>query len=75
MSLEVTIPVGSEAKVSVPRIGLQDVTVEESGHVVWRNGSYVPGTAGITGGSETAEYVTFDTCSGTYGFILRASSR
>jgi len=75
VSLEVTIPVGSEAKVGVPNMGLQDVTVEEGGKAVWRNGSYVPGAAGITGGSETAEYVTFDTCSGTYGFILRASSR
>jgi len=75
VSLEVTIPVGSEAKVGVPKMGLQDVTVEEGGKAVWRNGSYVPGAAGITGGSETAEYVTFDTGSGTYGFILRASSR
>ena len=44
ISLDVTIPVNSEAKVSVPKLGLQDVVVEEGGKVVWRNGSYLAGT-------------------------------
>ena len=71
LSLEVAIPVNSEAKVSVPKMGLQDVVVEEGGKVVWKNGSYVAGTAGITGGSETTDYVTFDVGSGRYSFKLR----
>ena len=70
LSLDVAVPVNSEAKVGVPKMGLQDVVVEEGGKVVWKNGSYVAGTAGITGGSESADYVTFDTGSGTYRFHL-----
>ena len=70
ITLEVTIPVNSEAKVSVPRIGLQNVTVEESGKVIWKDGSYVSGVAGIADGNENADYVTFDVGSGSYSLIL-----
>jgi alpha-L-rhamnosidase len=71
--LEVGIPVNSEAKVSVPRLGVHDVVVEEGGRVVWRDGSYVAGTAGITGGSESTDYITFDVGSGSYIFVLRSA--
>jgi len=70
VALDVSVPVNSEAKVSVPKAGLQSVTVEEGGEVIWRNGSYVGGVAGITGGSENAECVTFDVGSGSYSFKL-----
>ena len=73
ISLELTIPVNSEAKVSVPKLGLQSTVVEEGGKVVWQNRSYLAGAAGITGGSESTDYVTFDTGSGTYCFILHGS--
>ena len=43
ISLDVAIPVNSEAKISVPKLGLQNVVVEESGKVVWQNGSYLAG--------------------------------
>ncbi len=69
--LDATIPVNSEAKVSVPKLGLSNVVVEEGGKVVWQNGSYVAGTAGITGGNENPDYVTFDVGAGTYTFVLR----
>jgi len=45
--------------------------VEESGKAVWQNGSYVAGKAGIGGGSENAEAITFDVGSGAYTFVLR----
>ncbi len=70
VALDVSVPVNSEAKVSVPKAGLQSVTVEEGGEVIWRNGSYVGGVAGITGGSEKAECVVFDVGSGSYSFTL-----
>jgi alpha-L-rhamnosidase len=71
--LEVAIPANSRAKVNVPKLGLQDVVVEEGGKVVWKNRSYVAGTDGISGGSESTGYVTFDTGSGRYCFVLRES--
>ncbi len=68
--LDVAIPVNSEAKVSVPKLGWTNVTVEEGGQVIWRSQSYVAGTAGIMGGREAADCVTFDVGSGDYRFQL-----
>jgi alpha-L-rhamnosidase len=69
--LEVTIPVNSVAKVSVPKIGLQNVNVTESDKTVWKNGRFIKGVSGITAGSETDDYVTFDVGSGSYRFQLK----
>jgi len=70
LSLEVTLPVNSQAKVSIPKMGLNKVTVKESGMVIWEKGSYAEGAAGVTGGSEEEDYVTFDIGSGSYSFQL-----
>ncbi len=70
MSLEVTIPVNSEATVGIPKLGLQDAVVDEGGKTVWRNGSYLAGATGVSGGSETAGYVTLQVGSGRYRFTL-----
>ncbi len=69
--LEVAVPVNSQAKVSVPKIGLKNVTITEGRKVVWKDGSYVSGVAGITGGRQSDDYVTFDVGSGRYRFRLR----
>ncbi len=58
------------ATVSVPKIGLKDVTVAEGGEIVWRDGAYVSGIQGITGGSESAGYVTLEVGSGDYLFTM-----
>jgi alpha-L-rhamnosidase len=70
VTLDVSIPANSEAKVSVPKAGLEDVRVEESGTLIWRSRSSVGGAAGVKGGSEGVDYVTFDTGSGSYSFKL-----
>jgi alpha-L-rhamnosidase len=75
ISLEVTIPVNSEAKVGIPKLGLQNTVVEEGGKTVWRNGSYLAGAAGISGGSETAARVTLDVGSGRYSFKLSGTGK
>jgi alpha-L-rhamnosidase len=71
-ALDVTIPVNATAKVSVPVIGgLKNPTITEGGKVVWKDGTYVKGVAGITGGKQEAGYVTFDTGSGDYRFKIQ----
>jgi len=70
LTLDVTIPVGSRAKLSVPTMGLKNVAVAESGKTVFRNGAYVIGVAGISGASQSTDYVTFDVGSGAYSFRL-----
>ena len=71
LTLKVTIPVNSEAKVSVPKIGLKNICVEEGGEVIWKDGSYVGGAIGIAGGNESADYVSFRVGSGSYVFQLK----
>ncbi len=71
LTLEASIPVNSRAKVSVPKIGLENVIVEEGGKTIWKDGSYVSGVVGITDGSESTDYVTFDVGSGFYSFKLK----
>ncbi len=68
LTLEVSIPVNSQAKISIPKIGLKDVTISEHGKTIWKDGSYVGNVMGITDGNENADYVTFDVGSGSYSF-------
>lgn len=70
LRLDVRIPVNSRAKVSVPKVGLTDVTVREGGNNVWEDGEFVAGITGIASGSESQVYVTFDVGSGLYEFTL-----
>jgi alpha-L-rhamnosidase len=72
MTLKVTIPVGADARVMVPRPEeLTDITVEESGKTVWEKGKYIPGVAGITGAVKEDSGIAFDLGSGEYSFKLR----
>ena len=68
--MKVTIPANSEARVSVPRIGLENVCITEGRKVVWKDGSYTGGVEGISSGSRDGDYVTFDVGSGRYRFKL-----
>ena len=70
LTLDVTIPTGARATVSVPTLGLKNVAVAEGGKTVWKNGAYVAGVAGIGGASQSADCVAFDAGSGVYSFRL-----
>jgi alpha-L-rhamnosidase len=73
ITLAAAIPVNSRAKISIPKAGLVNVAVEEGGRLLWQQGAYRGGVAGITAGTEEADCVTFDTGSGSYRFILRGN--
>jgi len=70
LALKATIPAGSRAKVSVPTMGLKNLTVTESGVTVFKDGAYVTGVAEISGASQSTNYVTFDVGSGAFSFRL-----
>jgi alpha-L-rhamnosidase len=70
LDMKVTLPANSMGKVGVPKMQLKNVTITESGNTVWQKGSHVGKVLGITGGSETGDYVTFDVGSGHYLFQL-----
>lgn len=67
LRLEVTIPLGSTAEVHVPKLGLGNITVEESGRAVWKDGRF-EGT-----GRETRGELIFEIGSGTYVFERKGS--
>jgi len=70
LNLNVVLPVNAQAKVNIPKLRLDNVTVKESGKTIWENDSYIEGVAGITGGNENGDYVTFEVGSGTYFFEI-----
>ena len=70
LTLDVTIPTGSQAEVNVPTMGLKNVVVAESGNTVFSDGAYVSGAAGISRATLEPNYVAFDIGSGTYSFRL-----
>jgi alpha-L-rhamnosidase len=68
--LNVTIPGNAIGRVSVPTMGLKHFMIAEGGKAVWKDGSYVHGVAGITGGKQDADSITFDVGSGEYRFKI-----
>ena len=70
LSLDVTIPVGSTARVWVPGIGLKPPRVTEGGRVVWSEGRFRSGVPGIETGREAEDAIQVQVGSGTYSFRL-----
>jgi len=72
ITLEVMIPVNSDAKIVIPKEEqMSEVAVYEGDRTVWEKGKYVPGTDGITGASQgTDGSITIEVGSGRYAFKL-----
>jgi alpha-L-rhamnosidase len=69
ITLDVTIPVNSDAQVVIPRgEQMTDVTIREGDTVVWENGHYVSGDPGFAGASQEGKTVVFQAGSGQYAF-------
>lgn len=67
---QVTVPVNTTAKVSVPKLGLGAAAVSEGGKPIWEEGMFRPGVAGIGAGEESGDAITFRVGSGSYNFRL-----
>jgi alpha-L-rhamnosidase len=73
MTLEVVIPVNSDARVVIPsEEQMTDVVIREGDRVVWENGHYVSGDPGLTGAAQDGRDVIFQVGSGHYSFRLTA---
>ena len=71
LSMEVTIPANSDAKIVVPEEeDMTTVTVREGDRVVWSNGKFVPGDPGITAATAGPHAIEFSVGSGYYHFLL-----
>ena len=69
-SLEVTIPVNSTARVSLPTLDLSNISVSENGTTIWQDNAYLPGPEGITSARTRTGYIDIDIGSGNYHFEL-----
>ena len=72
---EVSIPANTRAQVSLPKMGLRDVSVDEQGRIIWEDSSFTGDVSGLARGRESENYVTFDVGSGDYEFRLRGEPR
>ncbi len=73
IKLEVTIPVGSEAQVVIPKeeeMTEATLKITEGGKAVWQDNRFVAGDAGITGAQAAPNGVQFNVGSGHYTFVL-----
>jgi alpha-L-rhamnosidase len=81
ITLDVAIPVNSEAKIVIPKdYEMTEVVIKEGDRVVWQNGGFVPGDEGIlnaTAGAKQNSFrgpvvgsVVFEVGSGHYSFEL-----
>ncbi len=71
ITLKVAIPVGAESTVILPsEPQWTNITVRESGHLVWQAGQYQPGDAGVTGASQTPAGIAIQVGSGDYSFVV-----
>ena len=74
LTLEVTIPANTRGEVSIPKMGLEDIAIEESGKTIWADGLFNDEVDGITNAAESAGYVTFEVGSGSYRFELTGTT-
>jgi alpha-L-rhamnosidase len=71
LRLEVAIPVGSQAEVYIPKLGMESAEVFESDRLIWDGQSYRPGAAGVTGVRQTERAIICATGSGRFAFALK----
>ena len=69
LSLSVNIPANTSGKISIPTLGYQNVTVLESGDLLWDFEKFNR-VEGISEGSKNDGFLTFNVQSGEYHFEL-----
>jgi alpha-L-rhamnosidase len=68
--LDVTVPVNSKGRVSLPDLVLKNTIVKEGGKVIWKDNHYIQSVVGITSGKQENGYIVFEIGSGTYSFWI-----
>ncbi|MDH7480629.1 MAG: family 78 glycoside hydrolase catalytic domain [Armatimonadota bacterium] len=73
LTLDATVPANSCASVWVPKNGIKNPIVKESGVLVWKGGKFIPGADGIESAADEGDWVRFEVGSGKYSFELSSS--
>lgn len=69
----VRVPVNSEAWISIPKLGKEDITISEGGQKVWIKNKFQKGVGGVIEGEDDGAYVRLKVGSGSYSFQLRGT--
>jgi len=72
ISLNVTLPSGSEGVVSIPKSFGADTICSEGGRTFWEGGSFVPGVPGIITGVDGGNFVDLTVTSGAFVFSTKS---
>jgi alpha-L-rhamnosidase len=70
VTLVAVIPMGSEAEVAIPKFNLQNIVVREGERVIWKDGKFLPGAAGIVDAVDKDGSIRIKVGSGRYAFEL-----
>jgi len=71
ITLDVSLPVNSDAQIVVPAESqMTDVVIREGDRVVWEDGRYVSGDPGVKAATQQGRIFTFEVGSGNYSFRL-----
>ncbi len=68
--LDVTIPVGSDAEIILPKFNLQNVVIKEGEQIIWDGKGFKMGAPGVEKVEETGAGFLIKTGSGSYSFAL-----
>ena len=72
--LRVTLPANTVGVVSLPATTDRDMVITEGDSLVWKEGSFRPGTAGFSGAVRQKGRINFSIGSGSYVFRLQHGS-
>jgi uncharacterized protein GlcG (DUF336 family) len=70
LALKVSIPAGVEADVSIPKLGMMDLSIAEDGKTVWLDNKYIVGATGISGANDSGDSIVVHVGSGSYEFEM-----
>lgn len=72
ITFDVIVPANTRAQIHIPIHGGEGVTIREGDAIIWNEGKFVPGVAGITSATAEAGYVRVAAGSGRYRFRSRS---
>ena len=70
LGLKVSIPAGMEADVSIPKLGMMNLSIVEGGRTVWSDNKYIGGADGISGANDARDSIVLYVGSGSYDFEM-----
>ncbi len=71
LTMNVSIPANSTGDICIPVSASENVQVEESGEIIWKDGAFTASVEGIRGGEKTDDGISFSVASGSYRFVVK----